>query len=149
MNIINVQWLVALQKHSELLGAADPLKSAVKNSDIFSIARTTRAIIRSFKFFFSFLTDFSRFSSDSISICLKKLISYGFQLKNWKWEMLSSLWWKKSIALIWKSFIYTYLTLWFRFPLYSYTDFQGDGWSLGGWRLGRWQLSGHGSLQKL
>ena len=41
MNIRNVQWLVALQKHSELLGAADPLKSAVKNSDIFSIARTT------------------------------------------------------------------------------------------------------------
>ena len=47
-----------------------PLKRAVRNSDNFSIARTMRAIIRSFRFFFRVRTFSSLFSSASNSICL-------------------------------------------------------------------------------
>ena len=63
--------LLQIQSVRHVPGAVEPLNSAVKNSESFSMARTTKAIIRSFKFFFIFLTDFSRFSSASISMCLK------------------------------------------------------------------------------
>ena len=58
---------------------SEPLKSEVKNSESFSMARTIRAIISIFMFSFIFLRNFSRFSWASISMCLKKRNMLGLR----------------------------------------------------------------------